>query len=286
MAPPRRSNRLLNDPTLLADAYRSGPSIAVLADRIGVSGATVRRALIRHGIARLPRNRNRRPASARVLDDGRWLADRYQTHTAVEIASELGVSSRTVYGAMDRHGIVRRATPGKLRLRRPELADPDWLHDAVERQSSTAAAVELEVSAGTVTTAYRRVGIDPASTTRLYARGRPLKRLSADALQAAWNVEGTYRGVGRQIGVTPSTARVWLAEVGVYLNTTAALSRTALLTAIDDGWPMRRIAAEHGLSLTTVRVELHRHGLFVAHRNRHRSRQHDAAQQVARPRRE
>ena len=271
MAPPRRSNELLDDPNLLADAYSTGVSIAVLADRTGVSGATVRRSLIRHGIARLPRNRNRRPVSAYVLDDARWLTEQYATLTGVEIARNLGVSARTVYSAMERHGIVRRATPGKLKLRRPELVDPGWLRDAVDRHSSTAAAVKLDVSAGTVTTAYRRAGIDPASTRRLYARGRPLPRPSADQLQASWDAEGSHRGVGQQFGIAHSTAKVWLAEIGVYTDPRPALARSPLLAAIRKGWSMKRIAAEHGVSVTTVRVELIRHGLFEAHRTRHRS---------------
>ena len=125
MAPPRRSNAVLDDPEVLVDAYISSASIADLADRIGVSAATVRRALVRHDIARLPRNRNRRPASAAVLDDPRWLANRYQERTGVEIAAELGVTPRTVYAVMDRHGIARRVESGTLKLRRPQLADPE-----------------------------------------------------------------------------------------------------------------------------------------------------------------
>jgi hypothetical protein len=48
------------------------------AGRVGVSNSTVQRALVRHGIARLPRNRNRRPPSAQVLDDRAWLRERYR----------------------------------------------------------------------------------------------------------------------------------------------------------------------------------------------------------------
>jgi hypothetical protein len=41
--------------------------------------------------------------------------------------------------------------------------------------------------------------------------------------------------------------------------------------AIEQHWPVSRIATEYQVSVTTVRVELHRHGLFVAHRQRHLS---------------
>ena len=238
--------------------------------QLGVSRSTVRRALIRHGIDRLPRNRNRRPVSARVLDDHEWLAQRYETGTAVEIAAELGVSSRTVYAAMDRHGIVRRAEPGALKLRSPQLVNDDWLRNAAERDSSRTIAAELGVSAGTVTTAYERAGIEPARTVKLFARGHPLQRPSAKELRAAWDVEGTFRGVGRHFGIAHSTAAVWLAEVGVFADERPALSRSDLVDAINVSWPISRIAEEHRVSITTVRVELHRHGLFDAHRLRHR----------------
>jgi transposase len=147
MGSARSGLALLDDPDLLAAAYGSARSMAELAAEVGVSYSTVRRALVRHGIARLPRGRNRRPASARVLDDRGWLRERYRTDSAVGIAKELGVSARTVYAAMDRHGITRRTEPGLLKLRRPQLADDDWLQTAVERSSSVAVAAELEVSA-------------------------------------------------------------------------------------------------------------------------------------------
>ena len=270
MAPPRRSNAILDDPDVLRDAYRTA-SLAEIADRIGVSTATVRRALIRHGIDRLPRNRNRRPPSARVLDDPAWLRERYRTQTAVQIATELGVASRTVYAAMDRHGIERRTEPGALKLRRPQLSDTGWLGSAVDRGSSRAVAAELEVSAGTVTTAYERAGIDPASSTRFYERGHKKRRPTADELRAAWHAEGTLRGVGQRFGIASTTAAVWLAEVDVFINPTPALPHSYLVSAIRNRWPITRIAAEHAVSVVTVKVELHRHGLFVSHRHRHRS---------------
>jgi hypothetical protein len=206
---------LLDDPVRLAAAYESSTSIAELAVRLGVSGSTVRRALVRHRIARLPRNRNRRPLSARVLDDPGWLREHYRTSSGVEIANELGVAARTVYAAMDRHGIARRTESGPLKLRRPELVDEDWLRSAVERGSSTAVATELKVSAGTVTDAYERAGIDPACTTHLYERGRSSPRPSADGLRAAWETEGTFRGVSRRLGIAHTTAAVWLAEISL-----------------------------------------------------------------------
>lgn len=165
------------------------------------------------------------------------------------IGEELGVSSRTVYAAMDRHGIERRAEPGALKLRRPQLVDGEWLKSAVERGSSTSVAAELEVSAGTVTAAYERAGIDPASTTHLYERGRSRPRPSADQLRSAWETEGTFRGVGRRLGIAHTTAAVWLAEIGVFAETTPALPRSALTDGIERQWPVSRIATEHRVTV-------------------------------------
>lgn len=271
MAPPRRRSVLLDSPGVLAAEYAESGSIAEVAQRADVSTSTVRRALIRYGIARLPRNRNRRPASANVLDDKEWLKDRYQTHSGVEIAAEVGVSSRAVYAAMDRHGLPRRVVSSRLKLHRPQLVDSGWLHDAVQRGSSTRVAAELGVSPGTVTAAYRRAGIDPGTTTKLFARGHTRLRPDADELRAAWSVEGTYRGVGRRLGVAHSTAAVWLAEIDLFVDDTPRLGRRDMVQAIAQGWPLARIANEHRVSITTVRVDLHRHQLFDVHRVRHKS---------------
>ena len=244
--------------------------MAELADQVGVSTSTVRRALVRHGIDRLPRNRNRRSSSAEVLDDPVWLRERYRTATGVEIAKELGVAARTVYVAMERHGINRRTEPGALKLRRPQLAEEEWLKDAVERASSTKIAAELAVSAGTVTTAYERAGIDPSSTTHLYERGRSRQRPTAEDLRSAWAAEGSFRGVGRRLGIAHSTAAVWLAEIGIFADATPALPRSILLDAVAAQQPISAIAKACKVSTTTVRVELHRQGLMDAHRHRHR----------------
>jgi hypothetical protein len=67
MGSARSDVALLDDPDLLAAAYGSSRSIAELAAHVGVSYSTVRRALVRHGIARLPRHQNRRLIRLGVL---------------------------------------------------------------------------------------------------------------------------------------------------------------------------------------------------------------------------
>jgi hypothetical protein len=207
-----------------------------------------------------------------VLNDPAWLVEQYRTRTAVSIASELGVTPRTVYAAMQRHGIKRRTEPGSLALTQPRLIDSEWLADAVERASSGTIAVELGVSAGTVREAYRRVGIDPGQTSQHYVRGRARTRPTAAELGVAWESEGTFRGVARQLGTTHTTASVWLAEIGVFADGSPKLSRTELLAAIEQQQSMRDIAAEFAVAVATVRIELHRHELFEMHRQRHRRR--------------
>jgi transposase len=270
VAPPRCSVPLLEDSTGLRSAYESADSIADLASRLGVSASTVRRALVRHGIDRLPRNRNRRPTTAAVLDDPAWLVEQYRTRTAVAIASDLGVSSRTVYAAMQRHRIERRSEPGTLALTQPRLTDGEWLTDAVERASSTTIAAELGVNAGTVCGAYRRIGIEPSQTTQHYVRGRSRVRPTADELRTAWHSEETFQGVARQLGMARTTASVWLAEIGVFASDSPKLSRTELVAAIEQQQSLTDIAAKFAVAVTTVRVELHRHRLFENHRHRHR----------------
>lgn len=267
---PRRAAELLDEPATLRATYEAAGSIAAVAQSLEVSATTVRRALVRHSIERLPRNRNRRPPGADALDDRKWLAEQYRISTAVDIARRLGTSPRTVYAAMERHGIPRRSGPGRLRLSRPELTDGDWLRHAVESASSSQVAAELDVSSGTVRAAYRRAGVDAASTPRNFARGRPRPRPDVSELQSAWTAERSIRGVGRRIGVAHTTAAVWLAEIGTFAEETSQLGRAELLEAIRQHKSLRDIAGELRVSVTTVRVELHRHGLYEAHRLRHR----------------
>ena len=78
-----------------------------------------------------------------------------------------------------------------------------------------------------------------------------------------------FGGIGRLADVIDDEQA---AHAGIFADTPPALSRTTLQDAISDGWPLSKIAAETGVSVMTVRVELHRHQLFDAHRTRHRLR--------------
>lgn len=65
------------------------------------------------------------------------------------------------------------------------------------------------------------------------------------------------------------TARVWLAEIGIFASSVAALSERELRQAITTQRSIRDIAELGHVSTSTVKVELHRHGLFDTHRRRH-----------------
>jgi hypothetical protein len=52
--------------------------------------------------------------------------------------------------------------------------------------------------------------------------------------------------------------------IGVYADATPALSSSNLVDAIEQGRSMDQIAKEHGVAITTVRVELHRRILVMA----------------------
>jgi len=66
-----------------------------------------------------------------------------------------------------------------------------------------------------------------------------------------------------------NTAAIWLAEVGIFVNDTPAISRSDLETAIASQDSIDTIRRRHRVTDRTVVVELHRHGLFADHRRRH-----------------
>jgi hypothetical protein len=71
--------------------------------------------------------------------------------------------------------------------------------------------------------------------------------------------------------VSPPAAAVWLAEIGIFVKSEPALSPKVVRAAIERNDSLAVIAAEHGWCANTVVVEMHRHGLFTEHRQRHLS---------------
>ena len=145
------------------------------------------------------------------------------------------------------------------------LHDPDALAAAVAETSVADVAASLGVSVIGVQAALARGGAQSAHRYNGARRERP----SALSLERWWALEQTLTGVARQAGCSPPTAAVWLAEVGIFLRSEPAISGTALRRAIEQRHALGVIADAHGVSAHTVLVELHRHGLFAAHRQRH-----------------
>jgi hypothetical protein len=82
------------------------------------------------------------------------------------------------------------------------------------------------------------------------------------------NRPGTPNGWGT-LEVSVNTAAVWLADIGIFVKETPAISRRDLQSAIDDRRSIKDICREHHVTGRTVAVELRRHGLLEARKKRH-----------------
>lgn len=96
----------LNDPAWLREKYAEH-TIREIADMVHASQYLVKRRLHEFGIEvrRIP------PEASAKLDDAEWVRREYTEEpkrSAPDIARELGVSSTTVYAALDQHGIDER----------------------------------------------------------------------------------------------------------------------------------------------------------------------------------
>jgi transposase len=111
----RERPAVLDDADLLREEYWQTPSIAALADRYGVSASTVRAAMRRHDIA----------TRTELLADRGWLSERLRSLGVEAVASQLSVSTTTVYRWARRLGLTPEGrtldgapgTPAHQRLR-------------------------------------------------------------------------------------------------------------------------------------------------------------------------
>ena len=96
----------LNDPGWLREQYKEH-TIREIADKLNASEYLVNRRMHEFGI-----DVTRVPADAAAkLDDENYMRTEYAeppVRSAPDIADELGVSSATVYAALDQHGIEER----------------------------------------------------------------------------------------------------------------------------------------------------------------------------------
>ena len=248
-------------------------SARAIARELGVSADAVRRAMRLQNIpvrfATSPRTRTRPE-----LEDREWLRAQYEQRTAVEIGASVGVAASTVIAALERHGIALLDGRAKQRRRMPrELDDPDWLRRRYATVAGAQIAAELGVSIATVHNTMRQYGIEAdgpwvrRDTTRL-------QRPSDRQLATVWEANGTIRSISRTFGVAHTTAAVWLADAGIFVNDVPAISRRDLVAHIAAGDTIAQIAKQRHVADRTVMIELRRHHLVEAHRLRPTPTQH------------
>lgn len=163
---------VLRDPDRLARLYSTHGTMRGVAGQLGVSAATVRYWLVKHGLPTNKRGTYRLSGYAgERLADRLWVYRAYvrDKRTCEDIGIELGCSVQTVANTLARYGITTRPTGNYATGRAAaKLADAEWLHDQVhvERRTYRNIADELEVSAATIENYLDRHGI-PRSSARI-----------------------------------------------------------------------------------------------------------------------
>ncbi len=119
-----------------------------------------------------------------------------------------------------------------------------------------------------------RVGVQAA--LKRHGSGSPhrfdctrLNRPDVTRLFAVWEAEQTIKGVARTFEVSPNTAAIWLASVGVFVKDTPTISHRDLEQCVAEQLTIDEICERFHVTGRTVVVELHRHDLFERHRRRH-----------------
>jgi predicted transcriptional regulator/DNA-binding phage protein len=180
-------------------------SLSDIGREHGVSGETVRKWLVRHGISR--RTTIAAPGISRELLEQRYLVEQ---RSIASIASELGVSATTVTKHLGRHGIVRddRLTA------KPELTREVLEREYVQRGRTLAeVGAQFGVSATTVRRHLERLGIEIRSRNAKPLLERVLSReyLEREYVQRA----RTARDLAAEIGVSEQTVLRYLHRHGL-----------------------------------------------------------------------
>lgn len=173
----------LDDATWLSEQYEAnGLTMRQIASDLGVSSATVRRALGRAGIEVRGRAGHSPPGG---IDAG-WLRDAFLTQQlpVADIAEQAAVGTSTVWRAIDYHDIPVRPAPVRRPSRRasypptarrphphadrPGGIDPDWLRIQYVRRHRTLKDIarEVGVSVTTVHSAVQAHGLTRSSLRR------------------------------------------------------------------------------------------------------------------------
>ena len=196
----------LHDPDWLRARYAKATA-TVIAHELGVNPQMVYAAMRQHGIERRDRSAKQQFRSPAELDDGDWLRQRFSEVSAPVIAGELAVTRRTVYLALERHGIdvarspwvnhghVRLASPGEATLRRL------WGTD----ETIKGVACQLDVSVNTAAVWLADIGI--------FVKDIPV--ISRNELQVAIDKRQSVDEICRQHHVTGRTVAVELRRHGL-----------------------------------------------------------------------
>jgi hypothetical protein len=166
--PPAETVKQLRDEGWLREQYVDQRRTTYeIGDELGVSGDLVATWLGRHGIETRSNLERKMPAeAAEKLQDEDWVKEQYveQRRSTVDIADELGVSTRPIFSALERHGIEKRSVlESKLPAGVAEkLQDKDWLREQYVEQRRTTGEIadDLDVYGSTVSDWLERHGIE------------------------------------------------------------------------------------------------------------------------------
>ena len=202
---------------------------AAIGRDLGVTADTVLRAMRLHNIpvrfATAPRKQHSpgtgRPGMAeRTVRTANRRRDRRQRGCR-HVNGRSPLWNDTASGLLDAHA--------KRHARMPrELDDPDWLRQRYATRTGAQIAAELGVSIATVHNTMRRLGIeaDGPWVRRDITR---LQRPSDRQLAKVWEANGTIRSISQAFGVAHTTAAVWLADAGIFVNDVPASPGAILL---------------------------------------------------------
>ena len=196
----------LHEADWLRSRYEHASSTTI-AEELGCNPQMVLAAMREHGIERRDASTKQRFRSPAELDDGPWLRRRFAEVSAPVIADELGVTRRTVYLALERHGIDVGRSPwlnlGHVRLAPPGETTLRTIWEAEETIKGVAR--RLDVSVNTAAVWLADIGV--------FVKEVPV--ISRRDLQDAIDKRLSIAGICRQHHVTGRTVAIELRRHGL-----------------------------------------------------------------------
>jgi predicted transcriptional regulator len=255
---------------------RQGKPVAEIAAEVGVSEQTVLRYLHRYGI---PVTRHRSPGNPASDGSGRgrpawldgvlteaFLRREYEVggRSAADIARQVGASEQSVLRYLHRHQIPVRPTTSTL----DTVFTREYLEEMYVRLGRSLGAIGRThgVSGETVRKWLARHGID----RRPADRAQPIDR---DLLERRYVLEGrSITAIARELGVSATTVTKRLDAFGISRRpaprSAEMIDRAHLVREyVERGRTMAEIAGDLGVSASTVRKHLDRHGIEVRPKN-------------------